>query len=525
MDFTTIQRISQEIYQYIYAILDSNSDPNLFLNGNRQLNEIINEHVIKDFNIYIKVAINLINGQEIPSDHLKEISIDYGFKILEKIVKFKWYTLDTNIRKELQDFCIKCCDQTLTSPLILNSGSRVITEIFFRDWPTNWKNFFLEITNNCSLMTIYTILNISYSINKLYEPNNALRRKEITKLLLNEKDLLYNYFIKCLSTTEDTEYRKYIWIKSLEAIDSLLEWYILDETFITKIINIAIGNDFNPDYLFSMKLKILEFACIQTIIQRQSSRFDDAMIISDIFFDLSQDKFPHYLITQLNSYLQVIKTKSNDQLLELFPILINIIIKISIKIIVLYNQDSTNTKLKNSYTNNEEFWSKLIIFCFDCLELNLANFDEILLPFFIQIFKYNPEEGECDKKIKLPISTKLFSTIPLKLMILIGNYKLDLKPEICAHEMHSFYNIEDYAKLYFENKCKFVSIMNNCIGYYPEMCREFSFVLLNNLLGPIENFQPFIDANVQSWNMCINLIPKLKYSDQVIIGKLLNFYG
>lgn len=521
MDNITIQKISQDIYQNIYVILDSKSDPNLLLNANHQLNEIITKHVINDSNIFIKVAMNLINGQEIPVDHLKEISIDYGFKILEKIVKFKWYSLDQNIKKELQDFSIQYCDQKLTSSLILNSGSRFITEIFFRDWPTNWKDFFPDITKNCSLMTIYTILNISYSINKLYEPNNALRRKEITKLLLMEKELLYNYFIRCLSMTEDNnpEYIKFIWIKSLEAIDSLLEWFILDEAIIIKIINIAIGNDFNSDYLFSMKLKTLEFGCIQTAIQRQCPRFDDAIIISDIFFDLSPNKFSHYLITELHSYMQVLKSKPNDQLFELFPILIDIIVKIATKIIVLYNQDSTNTKLRNTYTSNEEFWSKFISFCFDCLEMNLANFDVILLPFFIQICKHNPDtnsEIQSDKRLKLPIPEKLSNCIPLKLMILIGKYKLDLKPEFCTTELHSFYNIENYSKVYFDNKCKFVSIMNNFIVYYPEICRELSLNLLKNLLGPVEHYQSSIDTNVKSWNMCINLIPKLKYSDQVL---------
>src|SRR5699024_3736932 len=155
-----------------------------------------------------------------------------------------------------------------------------------------------------------------------------------------QRDSIYLYFQRCLSIHESQDvndfqlpidYKQLISIKTLETLESLLEWFYLNEEIITQIMFLATRSPLNLESNFAYKLKLHSYRCIQAVVKQSNpNRAEDAAIIGDLFHDCSPDRFINFLVTNvLSSYLNHRHPiESHSQLFELFILVLEIAVDI-----------------------------------------------------------------------------------------------------------------------------------------------------------------------------------------------------
>ncbi|KAH7642145.1 hypothetical protein HUG17_5190 [Dermatophagoides farinae] len=555
-------RIVEEIDNCIQIIMKPDASNDDRIKANSRLNDILTSDIYAKTDLYLNVAMLIVNRSEdmiITNEFCIESLVTYGYQILEEIIKNNWYNFDHDRRENIKTFCLTRFEfrsniamkvNLSTSNLFVNSCSRLITEIFMREWPNRWPQFLPKLTQEHSLISLYTILNISDYLTKLFLPYNSNRRREITKSLVSEKDNILEFLCRNLLIMNiqnehqmSIEYRKQIILKSLEVLDSLLDWYPLNENILIKIILTANLSNLNFEDTFLSQVKILSLRCIQTIITRSIKRPEDMEVMNGIFFDIDQSKFAHFLISQLNPYFHLIKSSESniDSLNQVFLLLLDISIEIVCRVMNLINQDSTHKSIVKSCNDNKSFWSTFMCFIFDCLAYDNIIYDEILLKFLILYSKsqltskqdINDMENLKNNSI-LPVPFQLETTIPIRLLISIALLKLEPKPESMKPELKNSCDLdsyESYLQIFRENKNKFLTVIRNLCQNYPQISQTFCFSMFSDLFGPIplESFDPevlTVSTNINSFNtaavLCPLLILKKNFSQQQI--KLLEFY-
>lgn len=548
-------RIVEEIDNCIQIIMKPDASNDDRIKANSRLNDILTSDIYAKTDLYLNVAMLIVNRSEdmiITNEFCIESLVTYGYQILEEIIKNNWYNFDHDRRENIKTFCLTRFEfrsniamkvNLSTSNLFVNSCSRLITEIFMREWPNRWPQFLPKLTQEHSLISLYTILNISDYLTKLFLPYNSNRRREITKSLVSEKDNILEFLCRNLLIMNiqnehqmSIEYRKQIILKSLEVLDSLLDWYPLNENILIKIILTANLSNLNFEDTFLSQVKILSLRCIQTIITRSIKRPEDMEVMNGIFFDIDQSKFAHFLISQLNPYFHLIKSSESniDSLNQVFLLLLDISIEIVCRVMNLINQDSTHKSIVKSCNDNKSFWSTFMCFIFDCLAYDNIIYDEILLKFLILYSKsqltskqdINDMENLKNNSI-LPVPFQLETTIPIRLLISIALLKLEPKPESMKPELKNSCDLdsyESYLQIFRENKNKFLTVIRNLCQNYPQISQTFCFSMFSDLFGPIplESFDPevlTVSTNLNSFNtaavLCPLLILKKNFSQQV----------
>lgn len=530
------------------------------IEANTKLNELTKTEIYTNPDLYVNVALLLISqkdendGPFVNNDYTKEIYAHFGFKIINELVKYSWYQFDQIRKDRLKEACIEWSTSRLftragntlfpskisTSSLVLNTCSQMITEVFIREWPNNWPNFLSDITQTSSLVTVYSILNISDYLHTQLIPANSNRRKEIIKTLMQYKENIYEYFSQCLKAQESpefndikfsSEYPKLLTLKSLETLESLFEWFYLDKEIIHQVLVIATNSDspLDLDNLFQHKVKLRAFRCAQAIVKISNpNRPDDMAIISELFHDCSQGHFLEYLVCNiLGGYLRFRKSiEDHQQLYELFTVVLDIGIDTICQVITLYSKDTTNAKMRANIKNNQNLWIGFINFLFECLKYNNACFDETLLKFLLIYCKLR-REGDEDAKLISPIDSSFDSTIPLQLLTFIGHYKVEPKSkgEVNKRELCVGFNIdsyESYLSLFNLNRNKFLNVVHELARNHEDVCKIFVMGILCELLGPVELSMPINNwtPGIRSWNIVATLfaaiLPKLTASPEVI---------
>nr|SZF06466.1 hypothetical protein QR98_0085950 [Psoroptes ovis] len=544
-----------EITMKIESSNDQRNHANLFLN------QLLTEKIHENVDIYLNVSIMMIENF---SD---ETLLLFAYRLLEEIIKYNWYNFDLKKQNDLKMFCLsKLLNIDSLSSLLINSCSRLITEIFIREWPNKWREFFPKLyEKHHSLISINVLLNISDYLTKLLQPTNSNRRKEITKNLIDEKNKISNFFIKNLSIMENDDSinsipidkRKLLIMKSLESLESLLEWYPLTNELTLKIILLTNLNDLNIQQMdtFQNQLKIKSLQCIQIILKRSIKRQEDTIIINDMFFDLDEQKFANFLIVQTNSYFNAIKSMIHNEnfeiLYDLFMILLDISIEIVCRVINLLNQDSTHQTIRKNCNENIKFWSIFFQFIFDCLSYNNINFDEIILRFLLVYSKSqisfsdnNDEENNANVPTKsiLPFPLQKDTMIPMRLLIIITNSKFKLKSEQELNDsISSTYDLvdsyENYLQIFYENRNKFLTIIRNlndhqllsqifCLSMFNDLFDDHLFTNTDIELFDENYRKQIIKTGIKSWNIAAILCPiyisRRNFSHQHT--KILEFY-
>lgn len=529
------------------------------IEANTKLNDLTKTEIYTNPDLYVNVALLLISQKDendgpFVNNYTKEIYAHFGFKVINELVKYNWYQFDQARKNRLKEACIEWCTSRLftragnsllpskisTSSLVLNTCSQMITEVFIREWPNNWPNFLSDITQTSSLVTVYSILNISDYLHTQLIPANPHRRKEIIKTLMQNKEKIYKYFSQCLKVQEShefhdikftSEYPQLLTLKSLETLESLFEWFYLEKEIIHQVLIVATNSDspLNLDNLFQHKVKLRAFKCAQAIVKISNpNRLDDMAIISELFHDCSNGQFLEYLLCNiLGSYLRFRKSiEEHQQLYELFTVVLDIGIDTICQVITLYSKDTTNAKMRANIKNNQNLWMGFVNFLFECLKYNNACFDETLLKFLLIYCKLR-REGEENAKLISPIDYPFDSTIPLQLLTFIGHYKIEPKSrgEVNKRELRSGFNIdsyESYLSLFNLNRNKFLTVVHELARNHEDVCKVFVVGILYELLGPVELSMPINNwtPGIRSWNVVATLfaaiLPKLTPSPEVI---------
>lgn len=535
------------------------------IDANTKLNDMINTVIYTNPELYLKVALGLIgklnNNERYVHDYLLEIYVHYGFKVINDLIKFSWYNnINANIKEELKDSCIQWCNSRLfsryggnlapnrisTSTLVLNSCSNVIAEIFIREWPNNWTNFFNGVTERTSLVTLYTFLNISDLIHNSQMPNNSMRRKELRSALSQNHEIIYSYFQKTLAIMESDiyldvlltlEYKQMVIIKSFETLDSLFEWFQLNETIINRIIYIAASLAPNLDSRYSYRLKMIAYKCIQTLVQQiNMTNPENSELLCDIFYNFSADKFLFYFITHsLRTYFNYRHPiESHTELFDLCSLVLNIACEIMCQVIVLYNKKTTNSKMRKNITHNQELWSSFLNFIVSCLMHNNAILDDIALKFLLLYCKLRHGDSTLASssssssalishgKVNLisPIDASVDHKFPMQILTLVGQCKTVPKPEPVANkcELRVSMQIDSYqcyCNLFLQNCNKFKMVIFEFAQHEREICQTY----VTNMFHEIRNSRSEMDSKVliqtgvRTWSvvstMCSAIIPKI----------------
>lgn len=536
------------------------------ISANAKLNDLTKSEIHNNSELYLNVALVLIGSKDetmAPSvnDYLREIYVHYGFKMINELVKYNWYQFDQMRKDILKKACIDWCNLRLfslvgstqipckiaTSSLVLNACSQTITEIFIREWPNNWPNFLGEVTQSCSLVTLYSFLNISDYMHTRLIPSNPTRRKEIIKSLIQNREYVYEYFHHCLSIEESQgfhdlkltiEYKQLLTLKSLETLETLFEWFPLNQDSIKRVFMLASNSPLNLDSQYQYKVKLHSYRCIQAIIKLSNpNRTEDMDIISDVFYNCSPDQFLHYLVSNiLGTYLRF-RTPIEDHslLYELFILVLDIGVDAVCQVVSKYNKDTTNTRLRATMTDNQNLWMTFLNFTIDCLRHNNTAFDEIILKFLLVYSKLHRESGDCCSRLRTPIDPSVDQSIPLQILTLIGHCKIEPKSVSLAStcELTACFNLdsyESYTILFNQNRGKFLSVVHEIARHHPHLCQVYIYNLFREMLGTVQVEMPNSHwaTGVRSWNvvatMCAAIFPKLSPSPEVG-GNSVSFYS
>lgn len=548
-------QILNQIKQNICIILDANSKNDQRNEANVLLNNILLTECLNNIELYMTVGLLMISSVNDTSDcglNIREIFLSYGFNIVETLVKNKWQMFNLAQKEQLKNECVRWCmspinpnqqnNSWMSSSLVLNSCSRVIVEIFIQEWPFNWQNFINDITQTYSLITLYFIHNISLNIFSLQIPKNPIRRKEISKSLIDQSNKINLFILNCFSINSDNvnnqhlqnSFNKLLLLKCLELLESLFEWYSLSPEIITKVINISMLQQSidNKPMLYS---KLICFRNLNILINRQNNRLDDNFILNDIFFDFQSEKFAHRFITDTLecywNYLQ--QNDSDDEMFKLFLLVLDVAVNLMCRSMTIYNLDSTNATIRQSIVDNKQIWTVFVQFCIKLLKHNNAILDEVLLKFLFAFLRLadnssNTEPAEADKCS--PIYSIISEMFQNDFLSVIVSCKLNAKSKSVAEEtelrhLTHFDSYESYLNFFNVNRSKFLSFFNKYTSLHSSLTEIFVLNILNAIqtychAASTNQFQ--IESALSSWNItatvCSSLIPKIQFSSEVLFA-------
>lgn len=545
-----IETHCNEIVRMIESVVRISSyDPIENHSIQQRLNTVINQEIHNDPDLFFRVARQLLKqiepvihrtlSIEQSSSNLDEVFIEtlcyFSFRILENIVKFDWYRFRNEQRNEAKIFATElCCDfgkQISSSPniytrisnsnLILNTASRFVTEIFIREWPNNWPNFFDSITQSLSILTIHTFLNFSDYINKLFLPNNPNRRKEITKYLMFKQEQINNYLLQALSIkiqSASTNTDQLMLLKTLEAIESLWEWFPLERKIIEKVNLLVEIIPFNNNE-FLYRLRLLSLRSIETLLKRQVKRFEDTEVIEDVYFNLNDGGFTSKILK-----LFCLRYCSIDNEIALndpkeFTVMISlleIIITIACKIIHLFGLETTSDKSRQKMISNQPFWYDLNLMMSTLLVRDNVLIDEKLLRYYLNLSKMIVHHklnisngGVCRNETEKYLQSLQWDDFYID-EVVKKICELKIVPKSQDSALDLFINdsldcYEDYLKFFRTNRTQFILFISNLIKLNPSM-RKICFTFLNELM---DNINRSNETDINSWTRASIILPAL----------------
>lgn len=541
-----VRIVTERVCTCVDAILHPNTTNAQRYEANEQLNQMLQDIVNSKDNpaSHLAVAFELISltiSHDAPDAHLAELYVYYGFKMLESIVKYRWYQLEEETRNQIIDAVRNWCGgrffnigadgrrtrptRISTSKLVLGICSHCVSEIFIRTWPSKWKTFLVDVTIDYSLVTLYSLHDISYYLNTLLVPENANRRKEIIFDLTADHNVIYDYIAKCWKLAQDqpkepepllNDYVRLVLLKSIELMESLLHWFPISEPIILQLLQMATSPSFDN------QIRLNLFRCIHVIINRTKVRNEEVRFVEETFFNFGPTCFAHCLLVDiLPSTVAMIVTAAGDgdndeEKHEILTLVFEIATDIVCKAINLYNQISTSKKVLDSFEDNQHVWQRYLESTIKLMALNVTttNNEDSLQKFLLQYARFdrcNKPRAECccEQTTRTPIH--LTTDIDFRLLELVCRTKMLPVDERTYNEAaNNFVSYEHYETTVRLNRSKYIAFVQFLVTNNLAMGKEFILKQLARFL------QGQLDYPVQVLaNFCSIIIPKLDVDPQV----------